>query len=167
MWNKKDTALLDFPSGTESTASAGFDSWSGKIPHAPEQLSHAPQLLNQRFRALEPQLVSPGAAPTEVQVPRAQAPQQEKPLQWEARGPQWRGVPARLNRRKLWQSNGDPVQPKINEWTDTQNKNAFHYVFSYKPSYKANHSLSFPQMIFRIIIKLPTPKRKLSTGKAK
>ena len=30
-----------------------------------------------------------------ARVPRARAPQQEKPLQWEARAPQWRVTPAR------------------------------------------------------------------------
>ena len=34
---------------------------------------------------------------TEVHVPRASAPQQEKPLQWEARAPQQRVAPARHN----------------------------------------------------------------------
>ena len=29
--------------------------------------------------------------------PRARAPQQEKPLQWEAQALQWRGAPARCN----------------------------------------------------------------------
>ena len=42
-----------------------FDPWSGKIPHAMEQLS-------------------PRATATEARVPGARAPQQEKPPQWEA-----------------------------------------------------------------------------------
>ena len=37
------------------------------------------------------------ATATEARAPRAHAPQQEKPLQWEARAPQWRVAPARLN----------------------------------------------------------------------
>ena len=43
-----------------------FEPWSGKIPHAAEQLS-------------------PFATATEAHAPRARAPQQEKPPQWEAR----------------------------------------------------------------------------------
>ena len=43
--------------------------------------ARAPQLLSLRSRAREPQLLSPYAATTEVRVPRARAPQQEKPLQ--------------------------------------------------------------------------------------
>ena len=49
-----------------------FDPWAGKSPHAAEQLSHVPQLL------------SPCAATTEARTPRACAPQQEKPSQWES-----------------------------------------------------------------------------------
>ena len=45
----------------------------------------------------EPQLLSPHAATTEAHEPRAHALQQEKPPQWEARAPQWRVAPARLN----------------------------------------------------------------------
>ena len=41
----------------------GLDPWSGKIPHASEQLS-------------------PCTTATEACLPRTQAPQQEKPLQW-------------------------------------------------------------------------------------
>ena len=36
-----------------------------------------------------PQLLSPRARATEARAPRACAPQQEKPLQWEACAPQW------------------------------------------------------------------------------
>ena len=36
-----------------------FEPWSGKIPHAAEQLSHAPQLLSLRSSAREPQLLKP------------------------------------------------------------------------------------------------------------
>ena len=43
------------------------------------------------------QLLSLCAATTEARVPRARAPQQEKPLQWEARAPQRRVAPARHN----------------------------------------------------------------------
>ena len=52
-----------------------------------------PQLLSLRSRAREPQLLSPRATATEAHVPRARAPQQEKPLQWEACVPQQRVAP--------------------------------------------------------------------------
>ena len=40
---------------------------------------------------------SPRATTTEARVPRARAPPQEKPLQWEACAPQRRVAPARRN----------------------------------------------------------------------
>ena len=43
------------------------------------------------------QLLSPRATTTEARAPRACAPQQEKPLQWEACAPQWRVAPALRN----------------------------------------------------------------------
>ena len=61
-----------------------------------EQLNACvPQLLSLRSGAREPQLLSPRATTTEAHVPRARAPQQEKPPQWEACAPQQRVVPAR------------------------------------------------------------------------
>ena len=60
--------------------------WSNK--------ARAPQLLSLRSRAREPQLLSPCATTTEARAPRASAPQQEKPPQWEARAPQRRVAPA-------------------------------------------------------------------------
>ena len=55
-----------------------------------------PQLLKPACsRAHVPQLLSPCAATTEARMPRARAPQQEKPPQWEACAPQWR-VASRL-----------------------------------------------------------------------
>ena len=59
--------------------------------------AHAPQLLSLRSRAHEPQLLSPRATTTEAHAPRARAPQQEKPPQWEACALQWRVAPARCN----------------------------------------------------------------------
>ena len=44
-----------------------------------------------------PQLLSPCATTTEARMPRACAPQQEKPPQWEARAPQRRVAPTRCN----------------------------------------------------------------------
>ena len=57
-----------------------------------------PQLLKPaRSRARTVQLLSPGGTTTKAHVPRACAPQQEKPPQWEAHAPQQRVVPARRN----------------------------------------------------------------------
>ena len=50
-----------------------------------------------RSRAHEPQLLSLYATTTEARVPRARAPPQEKPPQWEAHAPQRRVAPARHN----------------------------------------------------------------------
>ena len=51
--------------------------------HMPLQSSEAraPQLLSLRSTACEPQLLSPRATTSEAHVPRARAPQQEKPPQ--------------------------------------------------------------------------------------
>ena len=71
-------------SGWESACQCGghgFEPWSGRIPLAAEQLTHAPQLLSLRSRACEPQLLSLRVATTEARMPRARAPQQEKPPQ--------------------------------------------------------------------------------------
>ena len=66
--------------------------------HMPQSnKARAPQLMSLRSRAHEPQLLSPRPTTTEACVPRAHAPQQEKPLQWEARAPQQRVTPARRN----------------------------------------------------------------------
>ena len=43
--------------------------------------ARVPQLLSLRSGACEPQLLSPRATTTETRVPRAHAPQQEKPPQ--------------------------------------------------------------------------------------
>ena len=59
--------------------------------------ARAPQLLSLRSRAREPQLLSPRATTTEARVPRAHAPQQEKPPQWEAHAAQRRVAPSRHN----------------------------------------------------------------------
>ena len=75
--------------------------------------AHTPQLLKPMHpRAPVPQLLSPRAVTTEGHVPRARAPQ-EKPLQWEARAPQWRETLTRHNWRKPGHSNEDPTQPNI------------------------------------------------------
>ena len=56
--------------------------WSNK--------ARVPQLLSLHSGACEPRLLSPRATTTEAHVPRARAPQQEKPPQREARTPQQR-----------------------------------------------------------------------------
>ena len=47
--------------------------------------------------------------------PRAHAPQQEKPLQWEAWVPQLDSSPYSLQLEKSLHNNEDPAQPKTNE----------------------------------------------------
>ena len=76
--------ILGFPGGAvvkNPPAKAGDTGSSPslrKIPHAAEQLS-------------------PCTTTTEALVPRACAPQQEKPPQWEARAPLRRVAPAHCN----------------------------------------------------------------------
>ena len=78
-------------------ASAG-DTGSSPGPgrsHMPwSNWARVPQLLSLRSRARKPQLLSLRATTTEARAPRACAPQQEKPPQWEARAPQRRVAPA-------------------------------------------------------------------------
>ena len=64
---------------------------------------HMPQSNEARV----PQLLSPHAAITEDHAPRACAPQQEKPLQWEACALQRGEAPACCNQRKPAHSNED------------------------------------------------------------
>ena len=47
----------------------------------PSNYARVPQLLSLGSRVREPQLLSPRATTTEARVPRARAPQQEKPPQ--------------------------------------------------------------------------------------
>ena len=103
-------------SGWESACQCrghGFEPWSGKIPHATEQLSLCatttePVLWSPwatTTEAREPQLLksmshnywSPWATTTEACSPRARAPQQEKPPRREALAPQQRIAPTRCN----------------------------------------------------------------------
>ena len=78
---------VGFPGGTvvgSLPANAG-DTGSSPGPgrsHMPwSNWAHAPQLLSLRSRARKAQLLSLCATPTEARVPRAHAPQQEKPPQ--------------------------------------------------------------------------------------
>ena len=84
----------------------GFNPWSGKIPHAVEQLSLCKTTT-------EPILQSPGAAASEALEPRVCAQQQGKPPQQEAQGPQPEQTPLTSTRETL-SSNKDPAQLKTN-----------------------------------------------------
>ena len=57
----------------------------------------------------QPQLLSPGAATTEIPVARAQAPQWEKPPQWDACVPQGRVASTQSNQRKPKCNSKDPL----------------------------------------------------------
>ena len=52
---------------------------------------------------------------TTTEAHASRAPQEEKPLQWEAHAPQWRVLPTLHNQKRPVYSNEDPVQPKINK----------------------------------------------------
>ena len=59
----------------------GSISGSGRSHMLRSNETRAPQLLNLHSRACEPQLLSQHATTIEAHVPRARAPQQEKPPQ--------------------------------------------------------------------------------------
>ena len=92
-----------FPGGTvvKNLPANARDTGSSPGPirsHMPQSnWARAPQLLSLCSRAREPQPLSPCATTTEACVPGACAPQQKKPLQWEARAPHWKEAPARDN----------------------------------------------------------------------
>ena len=95
--------IQDFPGGAvvkNPPANAGDTCLSpnpGRSHMPRSDQARAPQLLSLRSTAHEPQLLSLRATTTEALAPRAPAPQQEKPPQWEARTPQWRIAPAHCN----------------------------------------------------------------------
>ena len=104
----KMLAVIGLPwwhSGWESACQFrghGFEPWSGRIPHAAEQLGLC-------TTAAEPVLWSPRATAAEARAPGAHAPQQERPPR--------RGVaPTCCNWRNPAHSNEDPAQPRMNEW---------------------------------------------------
>ena len=82
--------MADFPGGAVVKNPPANAGGMGSSPglgrsHMPRSnQAHAPQLLSLRSRAYEPQLLSPCATTTEAHAPRAHAPQEEKPPQWEA-----------------------------------------------------------------------------------
>ena len=96
-------SYLGFPGGTmvknppANAGDMGLIPGLGRSHMLQSNWTHAPQLLSLRSRAHEPQLLSPRATTTEARTPRAHAPQQEKPLQWEAHAPQRRVAPAHRN----------------------------------------------------------------------
>ena len=72
--------------GKESTCQyrrQGFSLWSGKIPHALEQISPCATTIEPVFYGLEAELLSTCSATTEPMLPRASAPQEKLP-KWEA-----------------------------------------------------------------------------------
>ena len=73
----------------------GFEPWSGKIPHAAEQLG--PWATAAEPARLEPVL------------------RNKRGRDSEARAPRWRVAPACRNWRKPSHRNEDPTQPKINK----------------------------------------------------
>ena len=94
----KNVGLPWWRTGWESACQCrgrGFEPWSGKIPHATEQ-------LGQWATTTEPARLEPVL-------------RNERPRRWEARALQWRVAPARRNLRKPWHRNEDPAQPKISK----------------------------------------------------
>ena len=96
------TVVKNLPAGVGNT---GSSRGPGRSRMLRSNWASAPHLLSLYSGAREPQLLKPTshnywslqAAATEARVPRAHAPQQEKPLQWEARAAQRRVAPARRN----------------------------------------------------------------------
>ena len=76
--------LEDFPDGAVVKNPPANAEDTGSSPGLGR--SHMPR----SSQAYEPQLLSPRATTTEARTPRACAPQQEKPPQWEAHTPQQR-----------------------------------------------------------------------------
>ena len=81
-----------------------FNPWSGKIPHATEQLKPG----SRNYWALTLQLLKPARS-------RACALQQERPPRWEAHAPQPESSPCLPQLEKNPRSNEDPAEPKINK----------------------------------------------------
>ena len=81
----------DFPGGAvvknppANTGDMGLIPGPGRSHMLWSNEARVPQLLSLCSRAHEPQLLSPHATTTETCVPRAHAPQQEKPPQGEDR----------------------------------------------------------------------------------
>ena len=80
-----------------SAGDMGLSPGPGRSHMLRSNKAHAPQLLSLRSRACKHNYWSLCATTTEARTPRTHAPQQEKPLQWEARAPQQRVAPSRRN----------------------------------------------------------------------
>ena len=80
------SVVKDLPA---NAADMGLSPGPGRSHMPQSNKARVPQLLSLHSRAHEPQLLSLHAAATEAHTPRAHAPQQEKPPQWEAHAPQW------------------------------------------------------------------------------
>ena len=110
-------ACLGLPwwlSGKEATCQSRrhrFDHWWRKISYAVEQLSLCTTTIELVLSSPRAETLSPQAAVTEDHAPRARAPKQENPLQWEAHGPQPESSPAHSNQRKGLCSNKDRARP--------------------------------------------------------
>ena len=87
------------PTCRGATKPVCYNYWACALePASHNYWAHAPQLWKPvHSRARVPQLLNLHAATAEACTPRARAPQQEKPPQWEARAPQWRVAPAHHN----------------------------------------------------------------------
>ena len=87
--------------------------WEDPTCHgATKPMCHNYCASNSRNCKLQPP--SGSAAITEAHTPRACAPKQEKPLQWEVCAPQGRVAPIAATRESPCKSNEDPAQRKIN-----------------------------------------------------
>ena len=102
-----------------------LESWSGKIPHAREQLSPC-------TTTTEPALWSPGATTTEVRTPRTRAPQKEKPPWWEAHAPKRRVAPACWNSLKALTQQGRPNAAKNKKTKKPPNTPMWLYTVTFK-----------------------------------
>ena len=97
-----------FPSGSvvrnlpANAGDAGLIPWFRKIPRASEQLSPW-------ATTIESELQNSGATTAEPMCPRVCAPQQEKPLQWEASALQLESSPHSLQLEKSLHCNEDPA----------------------------------------------------------
>ena len=91
--------MQDFPGGAvvknppANAGDMGSSPGLGRYHMLRSNQAHAPQLLSLRSRAHKLLLLSLCATTTEASAPRAHAPQQEKPPQWEARALQQKVAP--------------------------------------------------------------------------
>ena len=124
MIKNKNIGFPQWLSGKESNCQCsrpGFDPWSGKIPHALEQLSSC-------ATTTEPVPQSPGATTAEHTCPRAHAMRQEKPLQSEVHALQLQNSPCSPQLEKnLWAMKTQHSQ-KLNKHLKILNKYIKMYI---------------------------------------